>query len=390
MNLLLLIGIFILICLFSGLLFNKLKLPRTTGYIAVGFILSTIPGLAKSISPYISQVSFYVTEFAVSILLFEFGLEITRKHLQKLRGRALKTAIIQSTFTFASVLLVSKFLLKFDLLTSMLLATFAVPTAPDIVMFVLKEARTRCEFNTILEEVVLFDDFIAELLFFLIFPFFKYSTIHDSVTIIISKSIAEIGLSIILGVIAGIIMTILLGKFKSRFQTFALTTGLLSAQIGLAIFLHLHSIIVLLVSGIVFSFTSRSKKDVAGVLSQFDVLAFVLFLLVSGFSISVSNLNHAYLAVFALTAARFVGKVIGGFWGFSAFSKNFSSRLHLGLSLVPQSTIGIYFVSHSRPYLGSQGSFIFNITMVSIIFFELLGSYLVRYATRKESLNEQY
>lgn len=392
MNFLLLLGIFILISLFAGILFNRIKLPRTTGYILVGFMISLIPPISKYARPQLHELTFYINEFAISILLFEFGLEITREHLRKLRGKASKAALIQSAITFALVYVASRFALKFDNLISLLLATFAVPTAPDIVMFVLKETRAKCEFTSFLEEIVLFDDIIAEFVFFLIFPFLKHSLSGYSTFVTLLNALSEIALSVIIGIAFGLIFTLIIAKFKARFQTFSLVTGFLLFETGISIALHAHSIIVLLISGLVFSFTSRYKKVAADVLSQYDVLLFILFLVVNGFSIDPSKFNIAHFAVLLLVSARFIGKMLGGITSLRMWADKFQSKLNLGFSLIPQSSITIYFVSHAKDYIGDVGGMIFNITMFGIIIFELVGAPLVKYAIIKESLykKDQY
>lgn len=378
MNIILIFGIFILISLFSGVLFNKLKFPRTTGYILIGFFLSLITIFSNYSKPYLQELQFYINEFAISIILFEFGLEITSEHLKKIRGRAFKLTLFQVSITFSLVFLTSRYILGFNNLISMLLATFAIPTAPDIVMFVMKERKIKNEFFSLIEDVVLFDDFIAEIAFFLIFPFFKHSqSIAINGLMLLLNSSLEIILSIIFGTIMGLILVILIEKFLSRFQTFTLVTGFLMLEVGASIALHLHSIIVLLISGVVYSFSARNKKIVTNVLTQYDVLFFILFLMINGFAINFKEAGVLYFPILILLLTRFAGKFFGGYFGHKFFIKEIGEPLKLGISLLPQSTISIYFVAHSMAYIGPLGTHIYNFTMIEIIIFEIFGSLLL-------------
>jgi len=388
MNIIAVLGALVLLSLFSGYYFTRIRLPRITGYITVGIFLSMIPTINTIVSPHISKITYYVNEVAISILLFEFGLEITRTHLQKFRSKVIFVAIVQSLTTFLAVFLTAFYILRMPLLLSMLVSTFAIPTAPDIVMFVVREVKATENYISFLEELVLFDDFISEFAFFLIFPLFKHSLASSNIYTLLLESSFEIFLSVLLGLAMGIIFALLLKKFCTKFPSFPLITGFLLLEIGISLSLNLHSIIVLLISGTVFSLSSAHRKLVHDTLKEYDVMLFVLFLIVNGFAVNVKEFNVIYVSIFMLIVARIIGKLTGAYAGMSILKNSVFSKLNLGIALLPQSSISIYFAAHAKEYMGTIGTHIFTLTMFGMIFFELAGAPLLRYALTKEKAKQ--
>jgi len=55
----------------------------------------------------------------------------------------------------------------------------------------------------------------------------------------------------------------------------------------------------------------------------------------------------------------------------------------IGISLLSQSTLTIYFAAHSKGFLLNYGEAIFAITMSGVIFFEIIGAPLLKWAVIK-------
>jgi Kef-type K+ transport system membrane component KefB len=385
MNQLFILGTLIIIALYSGRLFNKLKFPIVTGYILIGFIIGNVSFFSIAIASYIKNISFYVNTVALSIILFELGAEFTIDILRNMQKKIIIVAFLQSAITFAMIFFTFSFLLDVTMPISALIATIGIATAPDITLLTIRETGRRNSFTKFLEDIVTIDDLIAEMVFFILFPIVRNYLIHtDNPVHVILFSIKEIIISIILGILLGLLLSIFSGEFKRRIPAFAGTVGFLCAAIGISILLNSHTIIVLLVTGMIFATTTKNKSAVLNVTRQIDSIIFILFLIVNGFALSFNLIKSVLIPSGLLfIVSRGIGKISGGIVGNFIARMDKKQAIPLGISILPQSTISIYFAAHSKGLLLNSGEKIFAITMSGVIFFEIIGAPLLKWSISK-------
>jgi len=385
MNQLFIIGTLIIIALYSGRLFNKFKFPIVTGYILIGFIIGNVSFFAITTSSYIKNISFYVNTVALSIILFELGTEFTIDILRNMQKKVIIVAVLQSTITFVMIFFTFSFLLNITLPISALIATIGIATAPDITLLTIRETGRRNSFTKFLEDIVTIDDLIAEMVFFILFPIVRNYLLHtDNPVHVILFSIKEIIISIILGILLGLLLSIFSSEFKRRIPAFAGTVGFLCAAIGISILLNSHTIIVLLVTGMIFATTTKNKSAVLNVTRQIDSIIFILFLIVNGFALSFNLIKSVLIPSGLLfIISRGIGKISGGIAGNFIARMDKKQAIPLGISILPQSTISIYFAAHSKGLLLNSGEKIFAITMSGVIFFEIIGAPLLKWSISK-------
>jgi Kef-type K+ transport system membrane component KefB len=389
MNQFFLIGLLILIALYSGKLFNKLKFPVVTGYILIGFIIGNVGIAATTISKPIEGISFYINTIALSILLFELGAEFNIDILRNKPKKVIIMAIAQSLIAFAIIFLTFGFLLKITLPIAALIAVIGMATAPDITVLTLRELGIRNEFTELIEDIVTIDDLLAEFAFFIIFPIARNYLIHaENPVNVLFFSFREIFISVILGIVLGFLLSIFSNEFKKRIPSFAGTIGFLLASIGLSIILECHVIIVLLVTGMVFATTARNRAAVINVTRQIDSILFILFLIVNGFALSFNLIRSILIpAGLLFILSRGIGKIFGGILGTLISRIDKKQAIPIGISILSQSTISIYFAAVARGVMPNYGDKIFAITMSGVIFFEIIGAPLLKLFVIKTKTN---
>jgi Kef-type K+ transport system membrane component KefB len=378
MDIFLILGVVILIALISPYIFKRVKIPFVTGFLLLGFLFGNIPFISKFSSPYLERIAYPISLLCVSIILFELGFEFRRESVRAMRKTVIIIALLESSITFVLIFFTANLVLKTSIPISFLIATIGIPTAPDIVMFVVREIHPNVEITKFIKDLVVIDDLLAEVLFFLIFPLVRLAPSSTSFGKLLCDSSLEVIFSILFGIIAGLIFTIIISKFERKLPNFPLIIGIILTIIGICEVLQVHTIIVMLIAGIVFANTKTNKKAVLQVLSDVDSVALLIFLIINASSLSFKVFEQAHLYVVFIIIARVFGKTLGAIFGSYITKEQILSKFTLSTALLPQSTISIFFAAHSKLYLGSTGSYIFVLTMASVIFFEIIGAPLLK------------
>jgi len=111
---------------------------------------------------------------------------------------------------------------------------------------------------------------------------------------------------------------------------------------------------------------------------------FILFLIVNGFALSFDLIKTVLMPSGLLfIISRGFGKISGGVLGNILTRMNRKEAFPIGISLLSQSTLTIYFAAHSKGFLLNYGEAIFAITMSGVIFFEIIGAPLLKWAVIK-------
>ncbi|MCX6088290.1 MAG: hypothetical protein NTV78_03845 [Caldiserica bacterium] len=76
--------------------------------------------------------------------------------------------------------------------------------------------------------------------------------------------------------------------------------------------------------------------------------------------------------------SRGFGKISGGVLGNIVTRMNRKEAFPIGISLLSQSTLTIYFAAHAKGFLLNYGEMIFAITISGVIFFEIIGAPLLK------------
>jgi hypothetical protein len=81
--------------------------------------------------------------------------------------------------------------------------------------------------------------------------------------------------------------------------------------------------------------------------------------------------------------SRDFGKISGGVLGNIVTRINRKEAFPIGISLLSQSTLTIYFAAHSKGSLLNYGEMIFAITISGVISFEIIGAPLLKWTVIK-------
>ncbi len=383
MNVFLFTGVLLVVAIYAGRFFKRLKFPAVTGYILIGFLLGNIPLLSNSLNPYFSKVAIYVDEFALAVISFEMGMEFRIRNLLEIEKNIFIITITQAVFTYAVIFAGFRYLLHVPLQISLLVASIGVATAPDVVVLILRETGRNSKITKYLEGIVTLDDLLAEIAFILTLPLVEKSgnALHAE-TSVVFLILREFVLAIVFAFLLGMLFTLISKEFHRLRALFSMTIGTVFIAIGIGIFFKIHIIFLLLLTGIIYTNITNKQNTTFEILGQLDAPLFILFLIVNGSALSLKILFASGVLGIGFIALRGTGKVIGGY--ISKFFTKDSVSDRIGWALLPQSEISIYLAILAKSAIPKFGDSVFAVAMSGVIFFEIIGIPVLKYILSKE------
>jgi Kef-type K+ transport system membrane component KefB len=307
-------GFLLLASYFNGKIFNKLGLPKLTGYIAAGVIAG--PYALDFVTTEMGVSLKVVSTTATALLALEAGSELEIKRikpiLRTLRGITLY-AVIGSMVAIATALFVMRpmFPAIFDKLdvTQSIAVCFAIGVAlsaqsPAVVMAMLAETRAEGPLSrTMLASVVVAD--LTVITMFSIVLAITGAVIGGQVDVA-GTTLAvlwELLGSMVFGVGIGMLIGRYLISVKHGASMFALMVNVIVAEIGAR--MHLDPLIVMLAAGI--WLRNFSRADSTKMMHDFQAAqlpVFLVFFALAGSKLDVQTLFASLLPVGIIATVR--------------------------------------------------------------------------------------
>lgn len=380
--------IFIALSIIGGVIasyvVSKSNFPTITGLIILGIIISLVP-FARNLVTTNSMLFHVLLEISVTLLLFETGLELIYSKGNK---KIILASLIQSFLTFSIIFLVMQIIFNLSLLESFVISTIWMVTGSDISITLLKKMPMEPSLKVQIGTMIVVDDLIGEMFFFVSFPLLKFNCIlQQNFYGVLKETIEEVILSIVLGIFLGYILSKFEKTAYKRFPQIITSFAFILLIVGLSEYLNLHSIVVGLICGMVFTLNSKLEilKTVRLSLREFDQLFYTLFIIFSIVYVGLPKIEHYLFAGFVILLIRFMGKSSGAFLVQTLKLTDKASFSDLLIPMLPQSILSAYFAYLARDYLSVFGGSVFAVAIASIIIFEVLGYYLIN----KIALNKQ-
>jgi Kef-type K+ transport system membrane component KefB len=400
-DLLLAIGIMVLVGLLGGLLSNKLKFPRVTGYIIIGIILS--PSVLNLVSRATIERLDIITHVTLGIVAYLIGASLRMESIRKL-GRSI--AWITPTQSLGAWLVVTlalafiaphvtaipgaTFMNNF-LPMALIAGAIASATAPAVTMAVIREYKARGPFTTTLLAVVAIDDAIA-VIAFAIAAGVAQSLVTGSGSVSLYQMLAapglEIAISIGIGTALGFALVYLTRLAKTRALLLAVVLGMILLCTGLANFLGVSLIMANMAIGFIVANRVESSEPVAAVESIEEVV-FNVFFVFSGMHFDSSIVRTAGILALILFGVRFAGKYLGTVIGARISRASEEVKRYLGLALVPQAGVALGLALLAQKILPTLGHLLFNVVLGSVIINEIVAPPLTKHAIIKAGEAEE-
>lgn len=396
------------VALFSGLMLSRLaklvKLPAVTAYLVAGILIGPyvlgafqLPGLGFINMEDIKNYS-VLCDVALGFIAFSIGNEFRLSQLKKTGKQATVIGIVQAVFTTLLVdvaLIGLHFLIpdKLPLPSAIILGAVASATAPAATLMVVRQYKAKGPLTDILLPIVALDDAVGLILFAASFGVAKsLLSGHVDIISIILEPLLEIILSLVLGAVMGFLFSYFERFFHSRSKrlamsvTFVLLTVALSMvefEIG-GIHVAFSSLLVCMMLGTVFCNVCDFSEELMDRIDRWVAPLFILFFVISGAELELSIFADPIIVMIGVVYILF--RCLGKYFGASTSSRlmKCDSNIvkYLGITLFPQAGVALGMAIKAET-LGPEGLIVANITLFSVLVYELIGPFLTKVSLLK-------
>ncbi len=396
------------VAVFAGLMLSRLaklvKLPAVTAYLVAGILVGPyvlgslgINGLGFVSLQDIKSYSI-LSDVALGFIAFSIGNEFRLSHLRNTGKQATVIGIIQAVFTTLVVdaVLIGVHLIipdKFPLPAAIMLGAIASATAPAATLMVVRQYKSKGPLTDILLPIVALDDAVGLVLFAVSFGISKaLISGHVDVLSVIIEPISEVVLSLALGALMGQLFTWSERFFHSRSKrlsmsvTFVLVTvalSMLEFNIG-GIHIAFSSLLVCMMLGTVFCNECDFSEELMARVERWSSPLLILFFVISGAELELSVFRDYIIVIIGIVyiLSRCLGKYFGAFTSARAVKCDKNIVKYLGITLFPQAGVALGMAIKAEA-LGEMGVIVANITLFSVLIYELIGPFLTKLSLQK-------
>ena len=401
MSTLLSVSIAVLAGLLMTRVFNLWKLPDVTAYLVAGVLIGPyflgamhMEGLAFVSSQAVGSLSL-ISEVALGFIAFSIGNEFRLQDLKATGRQAAVIGVFQALTATALVdlaLLALHFLMpeKLSLAQVLTLGAIATATAPAATLMVVRQYKAKGPLTSLLLPIVALDDAVGLVVFAVSFGIAKtlVSNEMDLVSILVNPLVEIVG-SLALGAVMGWLLTQLEKLFHSNTNRLNVTIAFVFLTVSLSMLefrlgpvtVGFSSLLVCMMLGTVFCNLCPLSGDLMGAADKWTSPLFALFFVISGAELELDVFTDWAIVCAGVVYILFrsAGKYLGAY----ASSKRMKCApeicKYLGITLLPQAGVSLGMCTTAMQ-LGEQGNLIRNITLFSVLVYEMVGPLLTRQA----------
>ena len=396
------------IALFAGLMLSRLaklvKLPAVTAYLVTGILIGPyclgalgVPGLGFNSMAQLSALKI-IPDVALGFIAFSIGNEFRLAQLKKIGKQATVIGILQAVTAtiFVDVALVALHFAipdKFPLPAAIILGAVASATAPAATLMVVRQYKAKGPVTDTLLPVVAIDDAVGLVLFAISFG--VAGALLDGQVDVISivvEPLLEVVLSLGLGSIMGLLITFFERFFHSRSKRLSMSVAFVLLTVGLSMIkfnvgtvdFGFSSLLTCMMLGTMFCNTCDFSEELMDRLDRWTAPIFILFFVISGAELELSIFGDLIIVLIGLVYILFrsAGKYFGAGLSAKLVKAEPNVKKYLGITLLPQAGVALGMALKAQA-LGSVGVIVANITLFSVLIYELIGPFLTKIALTK-------
>ena len=394
---LLYLGILVLSGYAGGRAAHALKLPRISGYIAAGMLLSpSVTGVLGT--AVVENELSLLTDLALGVIAFSIGGALEISKLRKLGKTIIVITLMQAFLVAFLVSVAVVFLFPYLpgaglgpgstlLSVGLLLGAICAATAPAAVLGVIHEYKAMGPMTTVLLGVIILDDGIT-LILFSIAAGIASSLGGMGVSLLQSGILEpgrEIAISLLIGSVSGILLRLAVPVIRRRGALLGLALGTIFVTSGAALTLHASPLLASMVLGFVVVNAMNRPEPWFEVIEKVEEPLFAMFFVLAGAHLKIEALEAAGILTLVIIATRTVGKLGGSYFGSVISAAPTVVKKYLPLGLLPQAGVSIGLVLAAKEYIRDQEAamVMVNAILASVIINELVSPLLVKTALIK-------
>jgi Kef-type K+ transport system membrane component KefB len=387
LNVILSAGIVLIIGLLGAQIVRRFGLPSITGYILFGIILG--PNILNLVSPGMLRSSNLISNVALSLIAVSLGQNFTLAKLHNIGKAVFSISIGEVMGAFILVFSVVYLVARVPLPMALLLGAIAPATAPAAVVMVTREYRAKGKFTDTLLGVVAIDDAWGIILFAFCLAIAKsvvgaHIGIFTNIFNDVIHGFWEVLGGFALGILIGLIMSFFVKYIKTSSNLLIYVLGFILLSAGLSMLLNVSLLLANMALGATVANRLKDSETIFDTLKRFDPPIYLLFFLLAGANLEISNFTTLGLLGILYVITRLPGEMLGAFIGAYVAKADSKVKKYLGLGLAPQAGVAIGLALIAKNYFPNDlGETILSTIIITTIIYELIGPILVRIALEK-------
>ena len=393
------------IALFAGLMLSrvakKLQLPAVTAYLIAGILIGPyclgvlgVPGIGFISMADVKSYSI-ICDVALGFIAFSIGNEFRLSELKQIGKQATVIGILQAV---VATLLVDAALIglhfampdKLTLPAAIVLGAVASATAPAATLMVVRQYKAKGPLTSTLLPVVALDDAVGLVLFAISFGIANaISAGKVNMLSILLEPMLEVVLSLALGVAMGLFFTFCERFFHSRSKRLSMSVAFVLVTVAISnlkfyvgnVHVAFSPLLSCMMLGTVFCNICDFSAELMDRLDRWTAPIFILFFVLSGAELELSVFTDWAIVLIGLVyiLARSLGKYSGAFGSAKLMKCDPNVVKYLGITLLPQAGVALGMAMKAQA-LSDGGSMVAQITLFSVLIYELVGPTLTKMA----------
>lgn len=378
------IALIILLGLFIGSIFTKLKLPSLVGMILTGIILG--PHMLNLLDSSIIGISSELRQIALVIILTRAGLALDIKDLKKVGRPAILMCFIPATLEILGFIILGPKLLNLPILDSAILGTVIAAVSPAVIVpRMLKLMEEGYGTNKSIPQLILAGASVDDI--FVIVLFTSFTSIATTGSNFSISSIIEIPISIIIGIILGILTGIVLVYLFKKIHIrdsikiliiLSVSFLFITVEDLLKGFIPISGLLAVMSLGAtILKIYSKLARRISNKYSKLWVGAEVFLFVLVGASVDIKYAMNSGIITIILILGALVFRIFGVLLSLIKTEMNFKERLFSAIGYMPKATVQAAIGALPLSMGLASGEIILTVAVLSIIITDPLGATLI-------------
>lgn len=378
------IALIILLGIFMGSIFTKLKLPSLVGMILTGIILG--PHMLNLLDSSIIGISSELRQIALVIILTRAGLALDIKDLKKVGRPAILMCFIPATLEILGFIILGPKILNLPILDSAILGTVIAAVSPAVIVpRMLKLMEEGYGTNKSIPQLILAGASVDDI--FVIVLFTSFTSIATTGSNFSISSIIEIPISIIfgiiLGILTGIVLVYLFKKIHIRDSIkiliiLSVSFLFITVEDLLKGFIPISGLLAVMSLGAtILKIYSKLARRISNKYSKLWVGAEVFLFVLVGASVDIKYVMNSGIITIILILGALVFRIFGVLLSLIKTELNFKERLFSSIGYMPKATVQAAIGALPLSMGLASGEIILTVAVLSIIITAPLGATLI-------------
>lgn len=378
------IALIILLGLFIGSIFTKLKLPSLVGMILTGIILG--PHMLNLLDSSIIGISSELRQIALVIILTRAGLALDIKDLKKVGRPAILMCFIPATLEILGFIILGPKLLNLPILDSAILGTVIAAVSPAVIVpRMLKLMEEGYGTNKSIPQLILAGASVDDI--FVIVLFTSFTSIATTGSNFSISSIIEIPISIIIGIILGILTGIVLVYLFKKIHIrdsikiliiLSVSFLFITVEDLLKGFIPISGLLAVMSLGAtILKIYSKLARRISNKYSKLWVGSEVFLFVLVGASVDIKYAMNSGIITIILILGALVFRIFGVLLSLIKTEMNFKERLFSAIGYMPKATVQAAIGALPLSMGLASGEIILTVAVLSIIITAPLGATLI-------------